>query len=328
METTYRRPPVNLYLGIGSVIFSLFFGLVMLIFLPEGANRAARLALSMFLALMFLGASAWIVLDYRRASLTFRGSRMIVQGVARRVEIDLADVVEARWRSEPTGGGLVLRDGANRLALGFGAYELARDEREAVVARLREAIRPEVQEGWNLFAYKTRFGETTPRPGDVLATRADWTRIFIPALLASALLAAVGWWWTRHPSLFGVVPIVAALWLLFRAVTPVDGVLARDLSRRSDPDFALYLAFLAAWLAIAVVGIAAFSRFGRWLPHSTICGAAGLVAWFAGLFLASHRQERREARRVHEAAELAAAVRSQSEGPSSRTAHTPPAPAS
>ncbi len=269
-----------------------------------------------------------MLLDYRRSSLTFRGSRAIAQGVVQRVEIDLADVVEARWRPAPAGGGLVLRDGVNRLALGLGPYELARGERDAVVARLRKTIPPDVQEGWNLFAYKTRFGETAPRPGDVLATRADWTRIFVPALLATALIAGTAWWWTRHPSLFFAVPVVAAIWLLFRMLTPAEGVATRDLSRRSDPDFVRYLAFLAAWLAVAIVGVAGLSRFGRSLPHPTTWGAVGLVAWFAGLFLASHRLERRQARRDHEAAERAAATRDQAGDPARRTGPTPPSPSS
>ncbi|AMV40384.1 hypothetical protein VT85_23335 [Planctomyces sp. SH-PL62] len=262
------------------------------------------------------GLSAWMLLDYHRGSLTFQGSRVVSQGVVRRVEIDLADAVEARWRIHPVGGSLVVRDPATRLVVNFA--ELGRDQRHAIVARLREAIRPEIQSDWDLFAYKTRFGEggkprAVPGPGEILATRARWTRIFAPALVASAAVAAVAWWWTRHPSVFAVVPVVAGMWSLFRAMTPAEGKVEREISWRSDPDLMGPLAFFPAWGVVGAVGIFAFNRLWPRPAHPKALAIVGCVAWFGILLLTAHRLDRRQARRDREAAERAAREREEAD---------------
>lgn len=262
------------------------------------------------------GLSAWMVLDYHRGSLSFQGSRVVSQGVVRRVEIDLAEAVDARWRIHPVGGSLVVRDPATRLVVNFSEY--GRDQRHAIAARLREEIRPEVQSGWNLFAYKTRFGEggkprTAPGPGEILATRARWTRIFVPALLATVVLAICLWWWTRHPSVFAVIPVVALQWAILRAMTPAGGSVERELSRRSNPELMRPIAFLLTWAVVGIVGVLGTSRLWSRLPRPEALATVGCVSWFGILLLMARRFDRRQARRDQEAAERAAREREEAD---------------
>ncbi|MDG3006034.1 hypothetical protein [Paludisphaera mucosa] len=317
MDATYRPPRSKLYLGLGLLVGFLAWGGVGLwaaYAAPDVRNRPAAAALFGGVPLVMAGLSLAMVLENRLASLTFRGHQVVAQGSVRRAELDLTRVVEARWRTGPAGVRLVARAPSSRLVLNFRDYDPG--DRDAIVGRIREAIRPDVQSGWNLFAHKTGLGEggprrTTPGPGEILATRARWTRIFVPALLATALVAVVSWRATGNARTFAIIPLVAVLWAVLRAVTPSEGSVERVVPLRSDPDLNRYDAQLLAWGVAAILGAATISHYQDRLspPRLWTLAIAGFAAWFAGLFSIANRHGRRTALRDQEAAERAARER-------------------
>ncbi len=82
---------------------------------PNVRNGPAFVGLMMSIPLSM----AWLVLISWRGSLTIRGDRVILRGVVGSKEVDLAGVVEARWRTRTTGGSLVLRGDPARVSIHF-----------------------------------------------------------------------------------------------------------------------------------------------------------------------------------------------------------------
>ena len=126
------------------------------------------------------GLSLWMVLAYWRGELRIRGTRLVCRGVIKGQEIDLTQVTHVRWQPAGRDGGrIVLLDGSGRIAIDFQNYEI--EQCVIIVQYLRSVVEPEVQTGWNLFAYKTvllepRSVRLKPGPDEVLIRRQRWDR--------------------------------------------------------------------------------------------------------------------------------------------------------
>ena len=117
-------------------------------------DRTLAAALLVGVPLFMTGVSVWLLLAHWRAMLTIRGTQIISRGVIQSREIDLAQVTNARWQPGGRDGGrIVLLDGSARIAIDFQNYEI--EQRAIIIQYLRSVVEPEVQTGWNLFAYKT-----------------------------------------------------------------------------------------------------------------------------------------------------------------------------
>ncbi len=87
-------------------------------------HTVAAAALIVGVPLFMTGISIWILLAYRRETLTIRGTRIISRGVIRCHEIDLTQVTAARWRpGAREGGTIALRTESARIVIHLENYE-------------------------------------------------------------------------------------------------------------------------------------------------------------------------------------------------------------
>lgn len=312
MDATFRPRKADLYTAIGLTPLFLAWGIATLWLaandpaIPSPAGFAALSSVPFFMA----GLGAWTILDHFRSSLSFRGSRVVRRGVLTRAEMDLADATDARWLP----GRLVkLRDASSRLSIRLDEFEKA--DREAIVARLRAAIPPDVQRGWDLFAYKTRFGlpeKRTPGPGEALRTRRDSARLYLIVVAASIPVVIVAWWATGRASTLLAIPGLLALALGFSLATPKGGEVVPRISWRASPG----VVFILAWGGLGLVLASGFNGLWSRLPMPAALAVAVGVAYITAFVLVMNRFERQREARDEEAAKRAARERGESGFPS------------
>lgn len=301
---TFRPRKSDLYPALGMApLFLAWGGALLWLAANDPAIRSPTGFAAMSLIPFFMaGLCAWMTLNFFRSSLRFRAGRVIFQGVVKRVEMDLGDVTEARWGP---GGVVKLRDAANRLTIRFAEYE--KEDREPIVAHLHATIRPEVQQGWNLYAYKSRFGlpeKRTPGPGEVLRTRRDSRRLYLAVVAASVPLVVAVWWLTGHASTLFVIPALVAVALGFGYATPKGGEVVPEISWRATPE----VGFILAWAVVGCGLILGFDRLWHALPIPIVPAAATGAAYVAVFIVTMNRAERRRRARDAKAAEEAAAA--------------------
>jgi hypothetical protein len=150
--------------------------------------------------------------------------------------IDLRDVTKARWQTESPGrfGSLLLRTRTSaRVEICFETYE--RQKYIQIIRRLRSVLPPEIQTGWNLFAYKIAFRKTRSIHSDPDRMRflnflLIWTFIGIGSVI---LIQAIETHLAYPDQTRSVVGIVWLAILLFQAVRQ-DRLISRRDSEAAD----------------------------------------------------------------------------------------------
>jgi hypothetical protein len=276
----------------------------------------ARLPLALAaggIPLVMAGFALWGLVTYRRRELTIRGDRISLRGVFRRTELDLNEVTAARWMTRLPHDSLVLRSGPARIPLRFAYYEP--EESARIIHHVRSVLQPEVQLGWNLFAYKSaylqpRSPRRKPGPDEILVRRERWTRFFMPMLLVAGLAGILAWWSTRELRFFAF-PLLGLLllWALIRAATPAEGAVHKKLSAMLTPDTAGFFCFQLLWFLVAVAGIAVHAVFRPRQEYPDTVVIVGAAIWFGAFMFESALHDRRRAHREREAADLSAKAR-------------------
>jgi hypothetical protein len=316
MDATFRLPRWYRYAGLAGVLFCVVGGaLCAYEALTEprvGAPPLVAAAVLGGIPLALAGFPIWVLLACWREALTIRGERVIFRGIVGCREIGLPEVTEARWRAHPPAGSLVLRTESARLPIHFDNYKA--EERERIVRYLRSVLRPEVQTGWNLFAYMVKFGEpprTKPGPDEVLIRRERWDRYFAPSLVVTSLVGVVAWrstgeWWRFLAS---PLLVLLAEWAWLRAGTPAEGMVQPKLSAPVTADLVRFLLFTLLWVIVGIAGLMANLVFQRLLRHPVAVWTVTMVVWFGVFLYECHLQDRRQSQRNREAADLAATRR-------------------
>ena len=297
---------------------------------PNVSKRVMFHLFGLFGAFMTLN-MFWELLFYSRETLTVQGDRLVYRGVVRVVEIDLQDVTEARWLSGGAGvlilrtrpmlrlkrrllgiGRSVLRPSVSKINLVFEKYEVP--ERESLVRYFHAALPPDVQKGWNMFAYKVTTGEPKPEPrkpgpGVVLFLRNRWDRWFLPLTLGVFLIGVLDSGMQREVRF--LLPTLAPLfsWIVMRATTPAEGKIVPRLSRNFDPEVIPFLVFASLWL---IAGGVAILLINHWQPNQAGLNAPTIVAsviWVTVFMVEVELADRRRRRRTRERADLAAKAR-------------------
>jgi hypothetical protein len=302
--------------NIGLVLVPVFaagavFGTYIALTEPKVPNRIALFGLIAGVPLVMEGLAIWTLAVYWRAELTIRGDRITLRGVVGQREIDLPDVIKARWWE---GAVIRLRTDRTRLAIVFDNFEL--EDRRRIVDRLRRRLRPDVQTGWNHFAYKLARRERRPGasklgPNEIVLRPNDWDWYLVPFVVMPGLAAMVAWWSTGV-RLFLVVPLLPPVALtMIRAATPAEGMIVAKLSLRSGPhaEGARFVWFLLLWALVGGLGVVAYEVFQSRMAHVEAVFIVGVLLWLGILLVEGGLEDRRWSRREHAAAELAAMAR-------------------
>jgi hypothetical protein len=312
LNATIRPKRFYLYLGLGGVIGYpawAVIGIWIALTEPGVSHRGILLAIMGGIPLAFAALSAWILAAYCRERLTIQGNRITIQGIFRRVEFDLRDVTEARWRLWPEGGSVVLKTAATRVSIDFGTFE--REEIRWMIDHLRSVIVPDIQTNWNPFDDKIaarlrRPKPTEPGPHEVLLRRDHWDGYLAPVVMAASLLVFVTWWITGELS-FLAAPVIPLLgWLGLRIATPAEGMIAPKPSFSKSTEQYRLIAFLLIWGIVGFVALKMFEIFHAQVGHPRIVLAFGMIVWVSVVLYEVFRSDRRRSQRNRIAAELAA----------------------
>jgi hypothetical protein len=132
----------------------------------------------------------------------------------------------------------------------------------------------------------------------------------VPFILLAAVIGLAAFWKFQQPRML-VAPLMPAfLWLMLRAVTPREGLVAKRMT--SEPGMTGFLVFEICWLGVALAGFVVFRIWNPPMPVAPIVVGVGLVVWFGVLFWRACQLDRR--RRERDEANATVAVGKWDEG--------------
>lgn len=308
MDETFRFSPMNRKIAMGCLPLFLAWVVATLYLIrtdPNIRHPVGFAILTLGVPSFMAALSAWLLVESFRSELTFGEGWLAYRGVFRETTIDLAEVTSIRWRTWPAGGSVVLWTESSRLALGLGHYD--DEDRERIILHLRSAVPPEIETGWNFFAYRLkpferRWERTKPGPDEVLVRRERWDGYFLPFLATVGLVGVVSWWITGELRFFAGLLVPLGLWPALRFTTPARGMVSKKLSASSfKPD-----GFGLLWGLVAIAGLVLNGYLRPGMKDLDPVMIAGMVAWFAVFGFETFLMMRRKEHRDREAADLAA----------------------
>ncbi|QDT28437.1 hypothetical protein Enr10x_37790 [Gimesia panareensis] len=211
----------------------------------------------------------WGILVYRNVSLTLHDRTMILQGVFQRQKINLAEVTEARWRTDSE---LFLNPRTNRILIHLKYFHL--QDRLWLIRFFHQELTETAQKHWNRFCHQIAIPleerlqllqqpETklrAPGSGEILITRRryDWIGIPLNTLLTSTVIL-ISWHQNRYGYL--ILPAFTIGWWLFlRYSTPKRGEIQERIWARED--FRVFTYLLAAWGSAGLIGLVILLKSG------------------------------------------------------------------
>jgi hypothetical protein len=232
--------------------------------------------------------SVWLLAAYYRESVSVDECRIVQQGILRRREMAFADVANARWRTMPRGGAVVLRSLTGKIKVCFDNFGL--EERRWLIRHLRLSLPQSVQQDWDRFCVRNALplakhdADAPLQPGEVLLTKRRWDRFFLVLTATTAVVSAVCARVLEYPPAL-VLPVICLLmWLMIRFYTPAKGM--RDKRLSANPEKGYFL-FLLIWGPVGVTAVMPLS-YGQF---DLAIGV--LVLWFTVLVNQSYRLDRR-----------------------------------
>ncbi len=310
MDEVFRLKKSIRNVGLACLPCFLAWGSLMLWVGLDAPHAPNRLLLAVGLAGVpfgMAGLSVYVLVAYRKETLTIREDRVTFRGVFGRKEIDLDAVTRVRWFV--LGDRIVLRTDSAQLSIFLGNYEP--EDRSRIIAHLRTVLRPEVQDGWNLFAYREeqraeRSNRTKPGPDEVLIRRDRYDRHLVSSLVLAGLSGVVVWRITGNPGSLALILVPLFPWALLRASTPAEGMVATKLSASRNRDAVRSAGVMLLWGLVGIAGIAVNEYYRPKLTEPDAILIVGAVAWLVVLFFEGFRLDRLQSARDREAADLAA----------------------
>ncbi len=314
MNATFRLRRYFRNVGLVGLSFFLPIFILTLVMVSTDSSEPIHLGGDIFLVifpLFMVVGSDWLLLSYCRHELIFQGERVTSRGVLRSTTIDLRDVIQARWVGSIY---VVLKTGSVRLAIDLRNYEVA--EHRQIVEGLKSFLAPEIQVGWNIFAFVmerrlARSSQTKPGPDEFFVHRTRWVRVLWP-IVALAGLAGIAAWWTTGKAGYLATPLApVGMGVFFFFLTPTKPTIESKLSITGNPELMQPFLFLVGWFLVflAGLGLNELIRPGMSQPDATMI--VGAVVWVGVLFFEAHRQTQSQSRRQQEAADLAAKGRNE-----------------
>jgi len=154
----------------------------------------------------FVLLGVFLLLLHRRYRLWVNADSVRQRGVLQDRTLDLSTVTELKWRRFPTGGSVRLSgvDGTLKIELG----NFVQDQRDDVIAILRDATPEDRQYGWDEF--RRQFEDCQKRR--IRTRRASWA---ISLLLAVHVIAFLVLWGLRFGNHFLLVAIFNLAFLIY-----------------------------------------------------------------------------------------------------------------
>jgi succinate-acetate transporter protein len=169
----------------------------------------------------------WLTVFHLRHRLNIDGDRVHQVGALMERECRLPDVIDARWRITPAGGGLRLKTRNRTLSIDLPNHE--RSAREELVRHFHAALPGAVQRDWAGFCYECLSWSRPALPEErvLVLTRRRWDWLFLASLPPFVVGGLYGWRVTGE-SRFLISPLaLLPLWLLTRFSTSRQGDVLR-----------------------------------------------------------------------------------------------------
>lgn len=215
-----------------TLLFLTFTVLMRLAALPEFRNWITLFFIMLWSVPAIL--SCWMLLKYRKVSLTIESGTITVQSIFSSKVIDLAEVQKVCWRLFPTG----LRVHTNHFeTVSLTVSHFSREDQVWLIRYFRQVFPEAIQENWPLYclhaANRLRPEKHTvvppPGPDEIMITRQRYDRILIPLILVSTVAGIVAVF-THHDFALFILPVLCLMfWLMFKIVTPREGQIQKRL---------------------------------------------------------------------------------------------------
>jgi len=195
-----------------------------------------------FAALLLLfpgGISLWALLIYRRAFLSLQNGTVISQHLFSRQQLQLQDVVTARWRLMPLVG-LSMSTATETVVVDLNYFQ--REDQLWLIQYFRNQVPPDKQQDWPRFCWliamrlKRQSQPKTEVSGahEILITRRRYDRIVVPLTIVSILTGIGLAWWLQNLGFLTLPFFILSFWLLMRFQTPKKGYVQQRI--RGDKD--------------------------------------------------------------------------------------------
>ena len=178
--------------------------------------------------------SCWMLLKYRKVSLTIQPGTITVQRIFSRKVLDIAEVQKVCWRLFPMG----LRVHTNHFeTVSLTVSHFSREDQIWLIHYFRQVFPEAIQENWPLYclhaANRLRPEKHTvvplPGPDEILITRQRYDRILIPLILVSTVAGIIAVF-THHNFALFILPVLCLMfWFMFKTVTPREGHIQKRL---------------------------------------------------------------------------------------------------
>lgn len=215
-----------------TLLFLTFTVLMRLAALPEIRNWITLFFIMLWSVPAIL--SCWMLLKYRKVSLTIESGTITVQSIFSSKVIDLAEVQKVCWRLFPTG----LRVHTNHFeTVSLTVSHFSREDQIWLIRYFRQVFPEAIQENWPLYclhaANRLRPEKHTvvppPGPDEIMITRQRYDRILIPLILVSTVAGIVAVF-THHNFALFILPVLCLMfWFMFKTVTPREGRIQKRL---------------------------------------------------------------------------------------------------
>ncbi|MFI4850154.1 MAG: hypothetical protein ACIAZJ_13700 [Gimesia chilikensis] len=178
--------------------------------------------------------SCWMLLKYRKVSLTIQPGTITVQRIFSRKVLDLAEVQKVCWRLFPMGLRVFTTP---RETVSLTVSHFSREDQVWLIRYFRQVIPEAIQENWPLYClhvanrFRPEKHTVVPPPGldEILITRQRYDRILIPLSLVSTVAGIVAVF-THHNFALFILPVLCLMfWFMFKIVTPREGQIQKRL---------------------------------------------------------------------------------------------------
>lgn len=177
------------------------------------------------------GMMLWGTLICQFSSTTVQNETVLLKGVFSQKEINLSNVIQARWRLT-SHGALTLKTLIETGTINL--MNLEKEEKLWLIQYFQSHLPESVQQNWDLFCLRIAIPLRDPKPivirdpgpDEILLTRMRCDRLFVPFIVLTAIGGIIAAWNFQLPR-FLIAPVLPIMfWLMFRYIIPKRGMVA------------------------------------------------------------------------------------------------------